>query len=415
MIQIITSNTKKYEQFTKKNFAISTIDEFQSFDDFDITVIDISDEALWQNHDNNTSTINQYHDLLSIKESIQKSQKSRILLLFPQNIEYKYYYHFITNTTKGYEHRIKLKDLRKQFVEIINSFLINMFSIEIDYGKNNTKINDSVLSADFSFINISEENIILKSNNGNDIVAIKNLNVILTTLKVEQEDELRDLLECCFPEILKKNNEEPKWLKDINFFTDYNCKKSIEKIDKNISVLKNKREQYEKELKTNQKYKMILYETGNVLSNQINNMLSKIFNYDISGFVDTYEEDCLIKLDKITFVIETKGLEKEIVGKNLSDANSHLIIYDDKLESKNISENTKCLFFVAYERNKNPKERTLIKKRIEVLAKGYKALIIDTRVFLDIFEDFLNKKIGKDEIEELFKNNIGVLNYQKKE
>ena len=48
-------------------------------------------------------------------------------------------------------------------------------------------------------------------------------------------------------------------------------------------------------------------------------MLSEIFEYDMSDFEDVYEEDGLIKLEDVTFVIETKGLNKEISGNNISD------------------------------------------------------------------------------------------------
>ena len=150
------------------------------------------------------------------------------------------------------------------------------------------------------------------------------------------------------------------------------------------------------------------------MAKQINKMLSEILEYDISQFKDTFEEDCLIKLDDVTFVIETKGLNNEISGHNISDACNHLIIYEDKLEEENKTENAKCLFIVAYERQKKIQERVKIKERVEKIAKANNTLIVDTRIFLNIFEDFLNNKITKDEIKEIFKSNIGVLEYNRK-
>ena len=73
----------------------------------------------------------------------------------------------------------------------------------------------------------------------------------------------------------------------------------------------------------NLKYKSILFETGNTLSKQINEMISKVFDYDMTQFKDIYEEDGLVKLDDITFIIETKGLNNEISGHNISDACNH--------------------------------------------------------------------------------------------
>ena len=74
MIQIITSNIKKYEEFSKNEFLISRIDEFQSFDNYDITVIDISDEKLWYNKGDNINSINQYMDFRSIMSGINKGK-----------------------------------------------------------------------------------------------------------------------------------------------------------------------------------------------------------------------------------------------------------------------------------------------------------------------------------------------------
>lgn len=36
MIQIITNNKKKYDKFSEKKFLISKIDDFQSFDNYEI-------------------------------------------------------------------------------------------------------------------------------------------------------------------------------------------------------------------------------------------------------------------------------------------------------------------------------------------------------------------------------------------
>lgn len=223
--------------------------------------------------------------------------------------------------------------------------------------------------------------------------------------------EVLNFLHKFFDDCFSKLSEQPDWIKDVDFYTDNECKKEISNLDKKIEELRTEKNKYEKMLEENLKYKSILYESGDVLSKQINDILSEIFEYDNFEFIDEYEEDGRIKLDDVTFIIETKGLNNEISGHNISDAYNHLIIYEDKLDENNITENAKCLFFVAYERNKPLNERTAIKDRIKKIAKANNTLIIDTRVFLNIFEDFLNKKITKEEIKELFIENNGILLY----
>ena len=344
---------------------------------------------------------------------INKSNKSNLIILFPQNIQYNYSYHYVGNYLK-YTKVKKIKDMQSDFLDIINSNLISMNLVGINFGKSYTKVNKSKLVADFSFINVDKKNILLKADNNNDIVAIQNNKAVITTLKASTENEIKDLLEIFFRDSFNKRTLAPDWIKDIDFYTDKKCKDEIKKIDKEVENLNIQKDEFKNIIDENLKYKSILYETGEVLSKQINSMLSKIFEYDMSQFKDKYEEDGLIKLEDVTFIIETKGLNNEISGNNVSDACNHLIIYEDKLEAENIKENAKCLFIVAYERNKNIIDRVEIKERLEKIAKANNTLIIDTRVFLKIFEDFLNKKINKEQIKELFKENIGKLFYESK-
>lgn len=410
MIQIISNNTEKYKNFSNKNFLITKIDEFQSLDNYEITVIDISDENLWRYTELYNNNINQYMDFRSIQTAIEKSRKSNIIIIFPQNIDFQYDYSYIGSTRK-YQKMKKLKDMKENFIEIIKTNLINMNLLGINFGKSYTKIADKEVVADFNFSSVDEKNIIMKAKNGNDIVVVNNNKVILTTLLIIEESEMLNFLKMVFPECFNKIAILPDWIHEINFYTDEECKNTIKDIEEKIEKLNKEKINNENILKENLECKSILFENGDILANQVNKMLSEIFDYDISEFKDIYEEDGLIKFEDVTFIIETKGLNNEISGHNVSDACNHLIIYEDKLERENIKENAKCLFIVAYERNKNIRERNDIKDRIIKIAKANNTLIIDTRIFLKIYEDFLNNKIDREKIKLLFKNNVGILEY----
>lgn len=414
MIQIIAKNKNNYKDFSRKEYYISEFSDFQSFDNYEITVIDISDPYLWYNTKDNLNEINQKLDLKSLKLAIQKSNQTNILIIFPQNISYKYNYYYLQGGGQDYTKNKKLKDMIEDYIFIINNFLFDLGSTTINYGKTKTKIDQCLYTADFSFSNIDKNEIIKKAENSFDTTIIKKEKAYITTVSLKNEEEILNLLKFIFPSNFTQETMQPTWMKDINFYNDIVCKDEVDKINKNIETLKEKRNEIEQILIKNSKYKSILYESGEILSQQINKMFSEIFEYDISQFKDTFEEDCLIKLEDVTFVIETKGLNNEISGHNISDACNHLIIYEDKLEEENKIENAKCLFIVAYERKKNIQERVKIKERVEKIAKANNTLIVDTRIFLNIFEDFLNNKIRKDEIKEIFKSNIGVLEYTRK-
>lgn len=49
MIQIIAKNKNTYKDFPKKEYYTLEFSDFQSFDNYEITVIDISDPYLWYN------------------------------------------------------------------------------------------------------------------------------------------------------------------------------------------------------------------------------------------------------------------------------------------------------------------------------------------------------------------------------
>lgn len=414
MIQIIAKNKNSYKEFSKKDFYISDISDFQSFDNYEITIIDISDPYLWYNKKSSIGDLNQKLDLESLKSAIKKATRTNILICFPQNVDYKYNYTYVNGGGEDYTYHKKIKDMIEQYIFMINNFLFDLETTSISYGKTYTKLGEYTYQADFSFSNIKENEIIKKAENNNDITIIKRDKVYITTLKMNKSEEILNLLKYIFPSNFNKRMLEPAWLKDIDFYTDKDCKDEIINIDKEIDILNKRKSEVEKVLTQNSKYKSILYESGDILAKQINKMLSEIFEYDISQFKDIYEEDGLIKLDDVTFIIETKGLNNEISGHNVSDACNHLIIYEDRLEEERITENAKCLFIVAYERNKNIEERVKIKERLEKIAKANNTLIIDTRVFLKMFEDFLNKKIDRNEIKEIFTNNVGVLDYKQK-
>ena len=129
MIQIITDNLDKYKHFSKNIFAISKIDEFQSFDNFDITIIDITDSSLWYNN-SDTVNINRNSDLKTINNAIQKSKKCNIAILFPQNISFHY--------SRTYDYNIN----GYKYTELLsNQYLETQYSI--NYNIKNISINKS--------------------------------------------------------------------------------------------------------------------------------------------------------------------------------------------------------------------------------------------------------------------------------
>lgn len=187
MIQIITNNLNKFKEFDKSLFYISKLDEFQSLDNYEITIIDISDESVWYNKEHNTLSIDKRNDFQSLKTAINGSNKSNIIIVFPQNTYYHYLYSYSNSThSYGYQNTEKIKDIKDNYIAIITKYLINMEQTNINYGKTYTKIGSERYQSDFSFTYVNNDDVMLKAENGNDITLIKKNRIFITTLKLEE-------------------------------------------------------------------------------------------------------------------------------------------------------------------------------------------------------------------------------------
>lgn len=65
MIQIISYDKSDYK-ILEKNYMLSSLDEFNSFDDFEVNIIDLSKEYIWRNKSDNYSSINCIADLQAL-------------------------------------------------------------------------------------------------------------------------------------------------------------------------------------------------------------------------------------------------------------------------------------------------------------------------------------------------------------
>lgn len=72
-----------------------TIREFGkagAFDAFDLSVIDLQDGQFWKSDSNDDSILWDHADINSINQMILQSNKSKCIILLPQNCSYSYYY-----------------------------------------------------------------------------------------------------------------------------------------------------------------------------------------------------------------------------------------------------------------------------------------------------------------------------------
>lgn len=411
MIQIITKGSSTYKnKFTNKEIVLSSFSEYKSLDLYDINIINLASNSLWYCDSSRAEYLNDKSDLEMIKNSINTCN-TKVLIIFPQN----HYFHYgFSNYNNQYHHSVQLKSTK----EIVNGFLTKYIYEPLpvfNYDKGLTKIDDETYDSDFYF-DTKDGLIFCEKSKKVNTVALRE-GVVITTLNILEQSSTKDIEKRVLVLLnkigfLSQNETVPQWINDVPFHDDPVYEKEIKKCNKEIDKLKSIITQNREKLNENLKYKSILYLSGNALSEQINKMLKIIFELN-RDFVDVYEEDFNFKAGGMTFIVETKGLNNEVSGENVSDAYNHLVIYEDKLENDNIVENAKCLFFVANERFKAPDKRNKIKERQITIAKRNKTLIIETTTFYNLFEAFVKKEISTNDVLKLFKQNTGLLEYNK--
>lgn len=414
MIQIISLNDKLKSIFLdNKDIKITTFSDYQSFDMYDINIINLNSSNIWKCNNETIDSLNIKDDLIPLKQSI-KSSNTKTIIVLPLN--HTFYYNKPYYSEKFMSNK-KLKSLNLLITRLLKDYICDEI-LEYTYDKCKTTINGFTFNADFYFNDIDKEKILLVSDNGNKVNTYADNNIVITTIDLFDfgtEKNAYEKLRTYISAVYKSESKElsPSWMNDIKFFDDKLYIDNIEKAKKEIEKFENEIKENKLKLERNNEIKGILYKTGNELNKEIINILEDILNQH-NNFDDIYEEDYKFISDNTTFIVETKGLNNEVSGQNVTDAFSHLTIYEDKLEKENKKEETKCLFFVASERKKKINERKRINSRQETIAKRNNTLIVDTPTFLNIYEDFLNNKISKDEIIKIFKEQFGVIDYKRK-
>lgn len=419
LIQIITGNArnknihKKSEENTE--YTVSDFKKPKVFEDFELNVLDLSFQDLWTSIYGNSNEIYMIKDLKHYHTMLKNNKDTKILVVLPQNITLKYYWGW----SGKYINSEDLKNLTDFISKIVYENVYNYW-FRLNFGCNSINLSRLEITADFYFDEeeIEEEQKILKSDRSNKLATIRaEENIYFTTLNLMKS---REVLEAFLEKtnILNKSNEEkePEWFNDIKILDDVDIENEVSQIEEEITKLQKKKENKLIKLEENKEIKSVLYQTGKKLQKIAIKMLDEMLEYEDKEFIDEMEEDYRIFKGENTFLIETKGLLRNVNGNDISKTDCHVQIYIDKLEEEgkdHDKKKVKGIFIVANQRNRKIEERDKIPERQIKLAERNKILIIRTEQLLKLYEDFINKKIKTQEIIELFKTQIGEFKYDK--
>lgn len=416
MIQLITENNNLKEQAKNNSeFKVNCLKNIESMDEYDINIIDLNSESLWYNKEGNQESINEINDLKHLKNTIENSLSSKMLIILPQNLNYFWYKY-----SNKYLNEEQLKNEVKLIKKIINEN-IYCFPFDLYYEKSITQIGDKRISSDFCFNNkqivdtkctICKVTEILSSNKSKKINTIKvDDKIYITSLNINENIDL--IIEFLKYIKIYNANEEiiPKWIKDINILNDIEINKQLSQIEESILKLEQNKVHIKEAIHENNKIKSILYETDKKLQNKIIEILNEMLDYNDDNFIDEMEEDFRIKKENITFIVETKGLKRNIAGTDVSKTFNHVLMYEEKLQEIGEKENVKGIFIVATQRDRCLQEREKTPDRQISIAERNNILIIRTEELLKLFEAFRNKKIKTEKIIKLFNEQIGEFKY----
>lgn len=410
MVQIITYDVSKYSEYSDKIYKISNLGEIQALDDFEMCVIDLTNEYIWRYDDIQPTNVNCYKDLLTIREAIINSNISKIIIVLPQNEEF-YYNKKYKNSRYVLDNSIQLKDNKGNLIKIINNNLLSLEKIKLSFEKTKTFIADKCIEADFNFNNYQEDKFeaLTFSKNSNKITTINKDKIFITTLKILDDNEKLKLFLERYCKKEQEKEEVPDWIDHINFFNDEQLKQDKSNNLSKISEIKQRIVEIDKELEKNLEYKSILYTNGDELVQVVMSILDELLNYNSSKFVDEKREDFLIKKENITFIGEIKGVSSAVANKNVSQLDVHVQSYLDNLQEEGLVEKVKGLLIINHQRNKPIEERQKVHEHQINLAKRNGSLIIETQTLLKMFEKYKLGKITKEECEKLFEQNEGLL------
>ena len=403
-IQII-SNKKTIKSNCNKIFY-SAFGSPKTFDLFDINIIDLQDENLWENNSNHDRGINRSPDLKSLSKLIDSSHKSKTIILFPQNYTFKYY-----KSCGNYSFEYFLKDKIENIINILSTLLPQIEAYDFIYENAFTLCGESAFMSAFCFSIVSDE--ALTSAIGSNKATTMQITdyCILTTLSLAGKDcKLEDFLEAIG--LTEDMYEYPQWLVDFEKFDDKILNKTIKEQEAQIIDLQKSIKEAQDKLQKNLRLKSILTENGNNLVAVVFDILEDILCCDLSEFKDKKKEDFLIKLSDCTFIGEIKGINTNVKNANVSQLDVHYQNYLDDLADKNTKENLKALLIINPQRDKPINTRDEVHDEQITLAKRNGSLIIPTITLLSIYEKFLDKQITSEQIKELFLSQVGLIDFK---
>jgi len=396
------------DKMSTEDFYIEEGDflEFKILEDYDVNFISFNENEIWKNFEKNTNNIVYESDLKYIFEMIEENKKSKIIVILPQNFIYQYNYN---KFSQKYQNELFLKEISP----LLNRIFFKTKEQWIVFGSTSSEMGDAEINSDFYF---NEEILkkgvteITRSIKSEKLTTIKiGDNLYYTTLNLDRKNAIKNFNNFISNYIIFNSKDIPDWIKEYNFNDDIKLKEEKEKIENELKKKEHEKKENINQINKNNRYKSILFLTGESLVTIIKEMLEEMLEIDLSAFKDKKREDIRIEFEDVVFIVEIKGINSSVKNSNISQLDNHVELYNE--EEKGIK--GKGILIINPERTKNVEERNSIHdSQIKKIEKD-ENLMITTEIFLKLFELFKQNKIKKEKIKSILQTEIGMLTIEK--
>jgi len=378
-----------------ESFCISKISEPRSFDEFDYNIVDFNDGQLWKFDKNKSICLDIKGFARLLSKILQETKKSNTLIIMPQNI---------TTEEIGGDgwtisiSNIKISSIIQYFPDSLSPMIRNFPTIR--YERSVTKIDDYTFLSDFVFDESIHRS--LKKSNGGKNVILEINGVYITTLDIKDNNAARAVLYFILSKYQK--SVAPEWINNIEHFSNISYLSEKDEILKQLDVL-------EKEISKNNRFKSILYSTGDELVGVVKEILVDIFKLTDSHFTDVKKEDFRFEFEDVNFMVEIKGINTNVKNSNIAQCKKHVtdLIAEDDTKSPG---NVKGLLIVNPQRDIEPGKREPIHANQISYAKSEGILIITTLELLKLYQAYTKDKVVSNKCFEIFKNNVGEFKFE---
>lgn len=407
MIQILTYSGTE-EELKGEKVTINKLHDARSLDEFEINIFDFKSKNIWRNSSNSNQTCNILSDLKSLNTMICNSKKSKKLILLPQNIEFKYNYSYTSRVGKDYKDYLdscELKNMIHEMKTILSYMCDSITKLDISYENSTTMISESEISASFCFNDVAVGADLTQSIISEKITTIKCKDVIFSTLNISSYKDMISFLKQIH--LIEEKEEIPTWLKEEKMFDD---EKQLQIIDEKQSIIKKANDDIGKAMEVihrNERYKSILYTSGDELVEVVFEIIGQITGCDLSQFEDIKEADFNFKIKNKIFIGEIKGIGTNVKSENISQLDVHVQKYLDNHEDD--IGNIISLLIIDHQRSKPLCQREEVHNNQINLARRNGSLIIETITLLKLFEKYLNNTLTREQCIEILTKNTGLL------